>query len=66
MELQTEKPVILEWKFANCKPLRTVYLVPLNGDGLLLKDVVHDDFESVTIMSGELVRSPLPKEAVGV
>ena len=56
MEIQTEKPVLLEWKFANCPdPVRTVYMVPLGG-GMLLEDVGSDAFESVTITSGERVQ----------
>ena len=65
MDIQTEVPVILEWKFRDSKPLRTIYLVPLNSDGLLLKDVVSEEFESVTIHRGELVHSlPVDGETV--
>ena len=60
MDIVSDKPVILEWKFRDCEPLRTAYLVPLNGDGLLLKDIVHDDFESVTIVAADLCKKGEP------
>ena len=59
MDIVSDKSVVLEWKFRDCEPVRTIYLVPLDADGLLLKDIVHDDFESVTIRSADVRDEPV-------
>ena len=63
MDLLTDKPVLFEWKFADCKPLKVIRLIPLDTKEVALQDVLSEDFVSVTISAGEHLRSLLPKES---
>ena len=64
MDIQSDKPVLLEWKFSDQSDLvRTIHTVPLGG-ALLLQDIGADEFESVTITSGDRLKfvSPEPEQ----